>query len=59
MISFRYHVVTIVAVFLALIIGVLLGTTVVKQSVIDDLRRRADTALNATDRLRADVNDLN
>ncbi|MFN2590243.1 MAG: copper transporter, partial [Actinomycetota bacterium] len=42
-----------------LIIGVLLGTTVVKQSVIDDLRRRADTALNATDRLRADVNDLN
>jgi hypothetical protein len=59
MISFRYHLVTIVVVFLALGIGVLMGTTVVKQSVIDELSRRADNAANSANALRADVTDLN
>jgi len=38
-ISFRYHLVTIVAVFLALALGVLAGTTVVKQTLVNSLRR--------------------
>ena len=37
MISFRYHLVTIVAVFLALGLGVLAGTTVLDQALVDRL----------------------
>jgi len=38
LISFRYHLVTIVAVFLALALGVLAGTTVIKQTLVEQLR---------------------
>ena len=38
MIDFRYHVVSLVAVFLALALGVLLGTTQLSGVVSDDLR---------------------
>ncbi|MFL6129752.1 MAG: copper transporter [Mycobacteriales bacterium] len=38
MIDFRYHVVSLVAVFLALALGVLLGTTQLSGAVSDDLR---------------------
>jgi hypothetical protein len=38
MIDFRYHVVSLVAVFLALAVGVLLGTTQLSGAVSDDLR---------------------
>lgn len=38
MISFRYHVVSLVAVFVALAIGVIAGTTVIDQELIDTLR---------------------
>ena len=55
MISFRYHVVTIVAVFLALGIGVVVGTTTVKPAVINELDRRADEAIQTANRLREDV----
>ena len=48
MISWRYHLVSIVAVFLALALGVVMGTTVVKQGVIDELRSRTNAALSAT-----------
>src|SRR6266516_2412674 len=58
MVSFRYHVVSVVAVFLALGLGVLMGTTVVKQSVIDNLRTQAQAALNQSHRLQKDVTDL-
>jgi hypothetical protein len=42
LISFRYHLVTIVAVFLALGLGLLAGTTVVKPGLVDQLRKRTD-----------------
>jgi hypothetical protein len=58
MISFRYHLVSIVAVFLALALGVLLGTTVVNQGLIDDLNRRTDTAVERVDELKGQVSDL-
>ena len=38
MIDFRYHVVSLAAVFLALAVGVLLGTTQLSSAVSDDLR---------------------
>ena len=50
MISFRYHVVTIVAVFLALAIGLLGGAAFVQPALQDELQRQ-------TDRLRRDLAD--
>jgi len=43
-ISFRYHVVTIVAVFLALALGVLAGTTVIKSGLVKTLRDNTNRA---------------
>jgi hypothetical protein len=57
-ISFRYHLVSIVAVFLALALGVLVGTTVVNQGVIDDLNRRTEAASRRADALRSQLSDL-
>lgn len=42
MVSIRYHVVTLVAVFLALGIGVVVGSTVIDKALVDDLERRVD-----------------
>lgn len=50
MISFRYHVVTIVAVFLALAIGLLGGAAFVQPALQEELQ-------NQTDRLRRDLAD--
>ena len=38
MINIRYHVISLVAVFLALAIGVVAGSTVVQRSVVDNLK---------------------
>ncbi len=38
MINLRYHIVSLTAVFLALIIGILMGTTVVSKATVDGLR---------------------
>ncbi len=51
MISFRYHIITIVAIFLAVGLGLLVGNTVVQPSLVKDLERR-------TDELRADLTDV-
>ncbi|HEX2089871.1 MAG TPA: copper transporter [Actinomycetota bacterium] len=58
MISFRYHVVSIVAVFLALALGVLLGTTVVNQGVIENLSQRTNDAVRRSEQLRSQVSEL-
>ena len=58
MISFRYHVVTIVAVFLALGVGVLIGTTVVKQSLIDQLQSKANHAVTTARQLDSEITHL-
>lgn len=58
MISFRYHLVSIVAVFLALALGVLVGTTVVNQGIVDDLRGRTDSAVKNAENLRNQIADL-
>ncbi len=51
MISWRYHLVSIVAVFLALGLGVLAGTTVLDQGLVNTLRSQ-------TAELRKDLDDL-
>ena len=58
MISFRYHIVSIVAVFLALALGVLLGTTVVNQGVIENLSQRTNSAVTRSEQLRSQVSEL-
>lgn len=58
MISFRYHLVSIVSVFLALALGVLVGTTVVNQGVLGELRHRTDSAAKRSRDLEKQVTDL-
>ncbi|MEX0756242.1 MAG: copper transporter [Actinomycetota bacterium] len=57
MISFRYHLVTIVAVFLALGLGVLAGTTVLDEGLVNRLERQTQVLAdgNATLRERIDA----
>lgn len=42
MINFRYHIVSLTAVFLSLIIGIVMGTTVVSKATVDGLRANLD-----------------
>lgn len=61
MIHFRYHLVSLIAVFLALAIGVAMGATVINSAVVDALRsqvssaeRRADNVKRENDQLKND-----
>lgn len=58
MINLRYHIVSIVAVFLALGIGVALGSSFVDGFVVDTLRRNVDTLEDDRAQLREDVTEL-
>ena len=58
MVSFRYHVVSIVAVFLAIALGILFGTTRVNPAVVSDLERRTEEAVAAADDFREQVQEL-
>jgi hypothetical protein len=51
MISFRYHVVTIVAVFVALAVGILMGTTLLDQGLVSDLQHRTTSLSNQLNQL--------
>ncbi|MCP3937567.1 MAG: copper transporter [Actinomycetia bacterium] len=55
MINLRYHIVSIVAVFLALGIGVALGSSFVDGFVVDTLRRNVDSLESDRDSLRDQV----
>lgn len=58
MISWRYHLVSIVAVFLALGLGVLTGTTVLNDNLVRNLRAQTRTLKADLDDLRGSVVDL-
>ena len=58
MISFRYHLVSIVAVFLALATGVLVGTTVLDQGIVATLEARTRQFERDADELRSRVATL-
>lgn len=55
MVDFRYHIVSIVAVFLALGIGLLMGSGVVGEPLLDNIRTRARDLQDFNDRLKEDV----
>jgi hypothetical protein len=58
MISFRYHLVSIVAVFLALGLGVLMGTTVLDQGIVSQLERQTGQLQEDLGEFRTQVDDL-
>lgn len=65
MINFRFHVVSLIAVFLALAIGVVMGSAVIDQAIVDGLRsqvhrveNKADTEEARNDELQGDVDRL-
>ena len=58
MISWRYHLVSIVAVFLALGLGVLAGTTVLDQGLLNNLRDRTTKLEQDNGDLRSAVGNL-
>ena len=58
MISFRFHVVSITAVFLAIAIGVVVGTTYVDRAVVENLENRIDTVSGNLDERRAQIATL-
>ena len=58
MISLRQHVVTIVAIFLALALGLLAGTAFVQPRLIKELQTRVDDQLGTINDLRSEVSDV-
>lgn len=58
MISFRYHIVSIVAVFLALALGIVVGTTALNGPVTTDLRNQVKSLKNDRSQLSTQVKSL-
>ena len=58
MISFRYHVVSIVAVFLALALGIVVGTTALNGPITKDLRNQVNDTKDQRDKLATQVKSL-
>lgn len=58
MISFRYHIFTIVAIFLAVGLGLLFGSSVVQPALIQDLENQANQLTEDLADTRAEVSDL-
>jgi uncharacterized coiled-coil protein SlyX len=58
MLSFRFHIVSLVAVFLALGIGILMGTTVVNDFTIDTLEDQIARARDDVNRSKDEIDQL-
>lgn len=58
MINFRYHVVSLTAVFLALAIGLVVGTAALNGSVADSLENRVNGLRKTNEQLREQVNSM-
>ena len=58
MISFRFHIVSITAIFLAIAIGVVVGSTYVDGAVVDGLRNRIKTVSDNLEERRAENDRL-
>ena len=54
MINFRFHLVSLVAVFLALALGVVMGSTVIDRAIVDRLSAQIDSVKKRADAERAD-----
>lgn len=58
MISFRFHLVSLVAVFMALGVGVLTGTTVINRGVVAQLRSQTEDFSRDADAFREELEDV-
>lgn len=58
MINFRFHLVSLVAVFLALALGVVVGSTVIDRAIVDGLRSRIDHVEKKANDQRKENGDL-
>jgi Protein of unknown function (DUF3186). len=58
LISFRYHIVSIIAVFLALALGIVVGTTALNGPITTDLRHQVNDAKKQRDQLAQQVKQL-
>src|SRR4051812_9585891 len=58
MVNFRFHVVSIIAIFLAIAIGTVMGATFVGRGVIDRLQNRIDTVQQNADEARTKNDQL-
>ncbi|MFE0155455.1 copper transporter [Nonomuraea sp. NPDC059007] len=58
MIDFRYHLVSIVAIFLALAVGIVMGTTLLQNPAIQMAKETTDGLIKNNSELRAEKDDL-
>lgn len=58
MVTFRFHLLSLTAVFLALAVGIAIGATVVDQATVDALQRRLNTVEDRVDRTDKRNNEL-
>jgi hypothetical protein len=59
MLNLRYHVVSLIAVFLALGIGVIMGATVIDRVTVDQLQKRLDSVASSDTKTRKENDRLN
>ncbi len=59
MIDFRYHIVSLVAVFLALALGLFLGSTTLQSTVTHNLRQQAHSVIARNDTLQTENDEAN
>ena len=55
MIDFRYHIVSLISVFLALAVGIILGAGPLKESIGDTLTGQVDVLRSEKDALRTEL----
>ena len=58
MINFRFHLVSLVAVFLALALGIVMGSTVIDRAIVDGLKNRIDAVEARADARRKENLEL-
>ncbi|HEX6311917.1 MAG TPA: copper transporter [Acidimicrobiia bacterium] len=58
MINFRFHLVSLIAVFLALGLGVVMGATVIDEAIVDGLNARINDVEDEADAQRAENSEL-
>jgi len=58
MINFRFHVVSLIAIFLALALGVVIGAGVIDRGVVDTLNNRLDRVVDKSNRIQGENDTL-
>ncbi|WP_344308167.1 copper transporter, partial [Brevibacterium samyangense] len=59
MIDFRYHLVSLISVFLALAVGIVLGAGPLREPIADSLQAQVDSLREDRDNLRLDLDEAN